>query len=155
MYVEQPKRIRRMRRMRRKKEKRNGKTREASQQESSVEKNPRGRVLAGTVYSSSCGNFWFLVVQLDLVGLVWRWVGLGGRYGGCMRCIKCMSCTICIGHTRGNSSSMVGVVFSQQLQPNSAVNYTPLLQLLSKSSDLPSSSPQSTGYHRDWSPHCG
>jgi hypothetical protein len=78
MYVEQPKRIRRMRRMRRKKEKRNGKTREASQQESSVEKNPRGRVLAGTVYSSSCGNFWFLVVQLDLVGLVWRWVGLGG-----------------------------------------------------------------------------
>jgi hypothetical protein len=59
MYVEQPKRIRRMRR---KKEKRNGKTREASQQESSVEKNPRGRVLAGTVYSSSCGNFfWFLV----------------------------------------------------------------------------------------------
>lgn len=60
MYVELPRR--KENNGEKKEEERNGKTREASQQESNVEKNPRGQVLAGTVYSSSCRNFWVVVV---------------------------------------------------------------------------------------------
>jgi hypothetical protein len=80
-------------------------TREASQQESSVEKNPRGRVLAGTVYSSSCRNF-------GVSGGL-----LGGERDWALRAVRTVSVIRMI-WGEGQSG---GVGPPQQLQPNLAL----------------------------------